>query len=67
MKPLLTAITLFAIASAATAQEITIARAGSHSPQPGPAEFFTGAVRVERLFAAIEPARASGGLVTFEA
>ena len=50
-----------------TAQDITVARAGSQPPQQGPAENFTGTVRVERLFGAVEPARATGGLVTFEA
>jgi quercetin dioxygenase-like cupin family protein len=33
---------------------------------PGPAENFTGVVRIERLFTAIAPSRMSGGLPTFE-
>jgi 4-carboxymuconolactone decarboxylase len=66
MKALLTLIAPFALASVTTAQDITVARAGSQ-PQQGPAENFTGTVRVERLFSAAEPARATGGLVTFEA
>ena len=67
MKRLRTLIASLALASVATAQDITITRAGSQPSQPGPAENFTGTVRVERLFGAIEPARATGGMVTFEA
>jgi 4-carboxymuconolactone decarboxylase len=67
MKLLVSLIPAFALASVATAQDIIIARTGSQSPQTGPAEYFTGTVRVERLFDAAAPARASGGLVTFEA
>jgi 4-carboxymuconolactone decarboxylase len=67
MKRLLTLIATLALAGVAPAQEITVARAGSQPAQPGPAENFTGTVRVERLFGAVEPARATGGLVTFEA
>ena len=58
---------LLALAGAAMAQDITVSRAGSQSPQQGPAENFTGTVRVERLFSATEPSRATGGLVTFAA
>ena len=67
MKSLITLIASIAFVAATPAQEITIARAGSQPAQPGPAENFTGTVRVERLFAATEPGRATGGLVTFEA
>src|SRR5688572_29669286 len=67
MKPIITLIAALALTGVATAQDITIARAGAQPAQPGPAENFTGTVRVERLFAASEPARATGGLVTFEA
>ena len=67
MKRLLTLLAPLALASVMAAQEITIARAGSQPPQQGPAENFTGAVRVERLFGAVDPARATGGMVTFEA
>ena len=66
MKPLFTTLALIALAGLARAQDVTIVRAGSQPAQPGPAENFTGAVRVERLFGAVEPARATGGLVTFE-
>jgi 4-carboxymuconolactone decarboxylase len=48
------------------AQTILITRNGSHVVRPGPAENFTGAVRVEMLFDAVAPSHASGGSVTFE-
>ena len=43
-----------------------IKRNGSQPSRKGPAENFTGAVRVDPLFQAPDPARASGGSVTFE-
>jgi hypothetical protein len=43
-----------------------IKKAGSQSSTKGPAEWFTGAVRVDPLFQAPEPARVTGGSVTFE-
>jgi quercetin dioxygenase-like cupin family protein len=43
-----------------------ITRSGSQPSRHGPAEYFTGAVRVDPLFQAPEPARASGASVTFE-
>ncbi len=45
---------------------IIITSGGSQPSQKGPAEWFTGTVRVDPLFKAPEPARVSGGLVTFE-
>jgi quercetin dioxygenase-like cupin family protein len=45
---------------------VRITRVGSLPSSRGPAENFTGAVRVDRLFQANAPSRASGGLVTFE-
>jgi 4-carboxymuconolactone decarboxylase len=50
-----------------SAQTITIARSSTQPPRQGPAENFTGIVRVEPLFQAVAPARATAGLVTFEA
>lgn len=44
----------------------TIRRAGSQASIKGPAEFFTGTVRIDPLFSAEEPSRVSGALVTFE-
>jgi quercetin dioxygenase-like cupin family protein len=45
---------------------IRITRAGSQPSARGPAEYFTGSVRVDPLFPATAPSRISGGLVTFE-
>ncbi len=45
---------------------VAIARAGSQASYPGPAEWFTGTVRVDPLFDAPHPATVSGALVTFE-
>ena len=41
-------------------------RNGSQPSARGPAEYFTGTVRVDQLFTAPRPARASGAYVTFE-
>ncbi len=41
-------------------------RAGSQPSQPGPADYFTGTVRIDPLNAPPEPARVSCALVTFE-
>lgn len=43
-----------------------IKRGGSEPSRKGPAEYFTGAVRIDPLFQAPEPARAAGTSVTFE-
>jgi quercetin dioxygenase-like cupin family protein len=43
-----------------------IARGGSQASRKGPAEWFTGTVRIDPLFQAPEPARAGGASVTFE-
>lgn len=43
-----------------------IKRSGSQPSGKGPAEYFTGAVRVDPLFQAPDPARVTGGCVTFE-
>jgi 4-carboxymuconolactone decarboxylase len=47
-------------------QSIRIMRSGSQPSRQGPAENFTGSVRVDPLFQASAPARTSGSLVTFE-
>jgi 4-carboxymuconolactone decarboxylase len=47
-------------------QSIRIMRNGSQPSRQGPAENFTGSVRVDPLFQASAPARTSGSLVTFE-
>jgi quercetin dioxygenase-like cupin family protein len=46
--------------------KMEITRSGSRASARGPADYFTGAVRVDPLFAANEPARALGVTVTFE-
>ena len=43
-----------------------IKRAGSQSSDKGPAEWFTGIVRIDPLFRAPDPARVAGASVTFE-
>ena len=43
-----------------------ITRGGSQPSGKGPAEYFTGSVRVDPLFRAPDPARVSGSSVTFE-
>jgi quercetin dioxygenase-like cupin family protein len=43
-----------------------IRRAGSRPSGKGPAEYFTGAVRLDPLFEAADPARVVGASVTFE-
>lgn len=45
---------------------MNIQRMNSRSPVQGPSEWFTGMVRVEMLFDAQDPARASGASVSFE-
>jgi quercetin dioxygenase-like cupin family protein len=49
----------------AALQAVTIARNGSRPSLTGPAQNFTGAVRVDPLFDAKEPSRVSGAYVTF--
>ncbi|MCX2864708.1 cupin domain-containing protein [Paucibacter sp. PLA-PC-4] len=46
------------------AQEVV--RAGAQASQVGPAEFFTGRVRVDPVWCANEEINAKGGLVTFD-
>jgi len=43
-----------------------IHRSGTRPSGKGPADWFTGGVRIDPLFAAAEPARAAGNAVTFE-
>jgi len=46
--------------------QLKIARRGSQASRQGPAESFTGSVRVDPLFQANAPSRTSGAYVTFE-
>ena len=43
-----------------------IKRAGSQASGKGPADWFTGTVRIDPLFTAPDPAMVAGALVTFE-
>ncbi|HZM01442.1 MAG TPA: cupin domain-containing protein [Candidatus Saccharimonadales bacterium] len=43
-----------------------IKRSGSQPSSKGPADWFTGTVRIDPLFQAKDPARAAGNSVTFE-
>lgn len=43
-----------------------IKRSGSQPSTKGPAEYFSGTVRIDPIFQAIDPARAVGASVTFE-
>jgi quercetin dioxygenase-like cupin family protein len=43
-----------------------IRRSGSQPSGKGPADWFTGTVRIDPLFSPPEPARVAGALVTFE-
>jgi 4-carboxymuconolactone decarboxylase len=53
-------------ASVQDAPTITITRSGSQPSRTGPAENFTGSVRVDSLIQANDPSRTSGARVTFE-
>jgi quercetin dioxygenase-like cupin family protein len=69
-----TALTLPSILRAQTIKSSTekgnsnmeIKRIGSQPSTKGPEDWFTGTVRIDPLFSAHEPARASAGSVTFE-
>jgi len=43
-----------------------IQRNGSQPSNPGPSDWFTGAVRIDSPFKGSDPARVSGAIVTFE-
>jgi len=47
-------------------QKMEIKRNGSQLSRKGPTEYFTGTVRIDPLFEALEPARVVGASVTFE-
>ncbi|QCP14408.1 cupin domain-containing protein [Pseudoduganella umbonata] len=71
MKSALVAMTLSSAIGAACAAEqaqasVTVNRAGSQPSRAGPAQNFTGSVRVDSPFRASAPGRVSGGVVTFE-
>jgi quercetin dioxygenase-like cupin family protein len=68
MKPIAITALMLAYAGSASmsAQTVTVAKNGSRPSQKGPAEYFTGAVRIDLLFDGQPPARASSAWVTFE-
>lgn len=43
-----------------------IIRSGTAPSNPGPADWFTGTVRIDPMFAAEDPGRVAGAHVTFE-
>jgi quercetin dioxygenase-like cupin family protein len=47
-------------------EKMEIRRSGSQPSGKGPADYFTGAVRINPLFSPPDPARVGGALVTFE-
>jgi quercetin dioxygenase-like cupin family protein len=48
------------VASSGDSQTISVTRSGSQPPGKGPAEYFTGSVRIDPLFKANDPSRTSG-------
>src|SRR5207249_4061139 len=46
--------------------QMEIKRVGSRPSDKGPADWFTGTVRIDRLFDRTDPARVAGASVTFE-
>ena len=64
-----TAVFLSSLASLASAEEggaVKVTRIGTQASAKGPADYFTGTVRVDSPFQGESPARAGGALVTFE-
>jgi quercetin dioxygenase-like cupin family protein len=47
-------------------EQMEIRRSGSQPSGKGPADYFTGTVRIDPLFSPPDPARVAGALVTFE-
>src|SRR4051794_2600920 len=50
----------------ARSNAMEIKRIGSQPSAKGPADWFTGTVRIDSMFDRTEPARVGGGVVTFE-
>ena len=55
-----------ASSAAPSGDSLTITRGGARPVQPGPADWFTGTVRIEPLFAATDASRAAASSVSFE-
>src|SRR5688572_6342022 len=61
------AVATFGLPSPASAeQHMEIKRVGSQASTKGPADWFTGTVRIDPLFDRADPARVNGASVTFE-
>jgi quercetin dioxygenase-like cupin family protein len=65
---LLVALGLLAVPASAgeETKKMIVTRSGAHPAAPGPAEYFTGTVRVQSIFPVAEPSRVSAASVTFE-
>lgn len=57
---------LASLASGAEAAAVKVTRIGTQASAKGPAEYFTGVVRVDSPFQGASPARVGGATVTFE-
>jgi quercetin dioxygenase-like cupin family protein len=72
MKSAIAALLTLTLSTAAFAQannagkQMVVTRAGSQASSKGPAQNFTGSVRVDPLFGVHAPSTVSGGAVTFE-
>lgn len=59
-------LSLFAFESHAETMPVTVTPNGSQPSAKGPADYFTGAVRVDAPFKGSDPSRVNGATVTFE-
>jgi quercetin dioxygenase-like cupin family protein len=66
MKRIIAIVLGLAMGAPALAQEMVITRAGSQPSSQGPAQNFSGSVRVDPLFAPQGPSPTSGAYVTFQ-
>jgi quercetin dioxygenase-like cupin family protein len=65
-KPAAAETSIQAVPATPRSGTMEIKRSGSQPSGKGPAEYFTGTVRIDPLFEAPEPARVRGASVTFE-
>jgi quercetin dioxygenase-like cupin family protein len=61
-----TAAAVLCLCASTTLHAVDLSRNGSRPSTKGPAEYFTGSVRVDPLFSPKAPSRTSGAYVTFE-
>jgi quercetin dioxygenase-like cupin family protein len=64
--PAVTRVSATTIPTTGSSQTMELKRSGSQPSGKGPAEYFTGSVRVDAPFQGSAPARVSGATVTFE-